>query len=152
MTDSPLTETSTGVDASALAEASDRDVGRSVSFRRHRNLPELLIASHSLARLISGVAAVMIAVGSVFWAIEAGNRLDVPDAIRPAWFRATQFGLAAAGIVAAGVELVYLAYFAMTGYIWRRWRLVTVVFSVLASAWTALWLLDRFVLDGFFLD
>ena len=152
MSDSLATDRAGGADSPTPTEAADLDAGRRIRVERVGRMPDLIIASHSLARVIAVVAAVSIVIGSVFWIIEAGNRLDVPDVIRPAWFRTVQFGLAVAGIISAAVEFAYLAYFGLTGRIWRRWRTVTFVFALLASAWTILWLLDRFVLDEFFLD
>ena len=54
------------------------------------------------------------------------------------------------GLVAAFVEAVYLVHYAATDLVWRRWRGVTIVFAILASASTVLWLVDRFLLDDVF--
>lgn len=123
-----------------------------VSLGRYHDKPALYIASDVLARVISAVVAVVIIVGMLRLAFEANDRFFVPDAVRPLWFRVSQLVLAAATFVAAGVEVAYLGYYSMWGLIWRRFRGVSLAFAVLASAWTILWLVDRFVLDAVFLD
>lgn len=104
-----------------------------------------------MARAIAGGAVVLIVLAMVPWIREAVIRLDVPDFFRPAWFRWTQLLVAVAGLVAAVVEGVYLVHYALTDLVWRRWRGVTIVFAILASASTVLWLVDRYLLDYVFL-
>ena len=67
------------------------------------------------------------------------------------WFRVPQFALALVGIVVSSVEVAYLAYYTMTGTVWRRWRGVSIAFGLVSAVWTAVWLLDRFVLDTTFI-
>jgi hypothetical protein len=124
---------------------------RLVRWDWYRRRPELFVTSDPLARAITAVAAVAIVVATVLWWFEAWNRVVVPGIIRPVWFRIPQFALALAGIVTAAVEVAYLADFAVTGTVWRRWRGVTAAFAAVSIVWTALWLLDRFVLDQVFI-
>jgi Co/Zn/Cd efflux system component len=110
------------------------------------------VTSDVLARVISGVVAAVLAAGMARWVIEANHRFFVPHPIRPVQFRVPQLLLAVAGLTAALVQVAYLTYFATTDRIWRRFRGVSITFAVLASAWTAAWLIDRYVLDAVFLD
>lgn len=116
----------------------------------HRGRPEVYVKSPRVARVGAALLAVFVAVGSVRWAW-AAVELFRPDGLAAAgrvtadWYRWTQLVLAIAGIAAAAVTFAYLAYFAATGRIWRRWRTVAVTFGTLAAAWTVLWLFAVFL-------
>ncbi len=75
-------------------------------------------------------------------------RFDVPDVVRPGWFRWMQMSLAVAGIAVTFLYLVHLIRYTLTGLVWRHWRATTIAFAIATTAWTTLWLLDRLVLDG----
>lgn len=122
-----------------------------IRWDRYRGLPEVFVTSDALARTLTGVGAVVMLVGTVLWGVEAWDRFEVPEIVRPAWFRVPQFALALAGIVVAAIEIAYLSYFTAWGIIWRRWRGVTIAFAVVSGVWTAVWLIDRFVLDSVFI-
>ena len=124
---------------------------KAVRWDRYRGRPELYVESDRVARAIAGIAAVLIVLTMIPWIREAMIRLDVPEFFRPAWFRWAQLLVALAGIFAALVEAVYLVHYTLTELVWRRWRGVTIVFAVLASTSTALWLVDRYLLDYVFL-
>jgi hypothetical protein len=128
------------------------DVGRiRVDSYRRRFLPEIYIESPLLAQVIAGVSAVVIVVGTALWWQEVSVRFAKPDVIRPAWYRTLQWSLGVVGIAAASLQVAYAVYFEWTGRVWRRWRAVSILFLSLSSAWTALWLVDRFLLDQVFL-
>lgn len=124
---------------------------KAVRWDRYRGRPELYVESDRVARAVAGIAAVLIVLTMIPWIREAVIRLDVPEFFRPAWFRWAQLLVALAGILAALVEAVYLVHYTLTELVWRRWRGVTIVFAVLASTSTALWLVDRYLLDYVFL-
>ncbi len=124
---------------------------RLVRWDRFGRIPEVFVTSDPLARALTGVIATVVVTGTVFWGLESWRRFQVPEIIRPWWFRGPQFAIALAGIAAAVVETAYLVYFAIAGLIWRRWRGITLSFGVLSGGWTAIWILDRFVLDSVFI-
>jgi len=112
-------------------------------------VPELYVTGHRGARIVTAAIAIGIAVGSVFWVREARDRFDVPAILcdgcgPPDWFRWAQLLLAVVGIAAGIVVLVYMVNFVVRQYVWRRWRGVSLVFGVLAAAWTVLWWVDYF--------
>lgn len=124
---------------------------RAVRVDWYHRRPEVYVASATVAQIVSGLIALLVVAGMVRWSIEAYNRYNVPGDVRPFQFRFVQLELAIAGLVAAATLTVYLVYYAATGVIWRFLREVSISFACLASAWTAVWFLDRFVLDAFFL-
>jgi hypothetical protein len=112
-------------------------------------VPELYVTGHNGARVLTAVMAIGIAAGVVLWILEARDRFDVPLLVcdgcaPPEWFRWTQLLLAVVGIAAALVVLVYMVNFTVREVVWRRWRGVSIIFGVLAAAWTVLWWLDYF--------
>ncbi len=107
--------------------------------------------SDRVARFVSGAIAVVLIAGIALWAYEARERFNVPGDVRPTWFRGIQVVIAQVGVLATIVEAVYLVYFTATGRTWRRWRGVAIGFAVLAAVWTALWWIDRLLLDSIFL-
>jgi hypothetical protein len=121
---------------------------RAVRLDRHGAKPELYVESEPLARIIAGVVSALVVVGAVLWIREALARFDVPDVVRPGWFRWMQMSLAVAGIAVTFLYLVHLIRYTLTGLVWRYWRATTIAFAIATTAWTTLWLLDRLVLDG----
>ena len=120
----------------------DADAGR----RRH--LPELYVTDHLAARILSALLAIGSAIGTVFWWLAAADRFDVPSLVCPGcappdWFRWLQLIVAAVGIIAAVVQVVYFLNFALRGVVWRRWRGVAIAFGTLAAAYTLMWWIDR---------
>ena len=110
-------------------------------------VPEAYVTGHNSARVLTAAMALGIAIGVVFWVVEARDRFDVPDIVcdgcaPPDWLRWTQLLLAVLGIAAAVVVFVYMVNFVVREFVWRRWRGVSIVFGVLAAAWIALWWLD----------
>jgi type IV secretory pathway TrbD component len=127
--------------------AGDRG-GQPLRIDRYRTKPELYVESDRLARMIAGLVSALVVVGTVWWIDEAVARFGVPEVVRPDWFRWTQLSLAVAGVAGTIFWLVHLVRYTVTGLVWRYWRATTFAFVVAATAWTTLWLLDRFVLDG----
>ena len=112
-------------------------------------LPELYVTGHRGARLVTAAMAIGIVVGSVLWAREARDRFDVPAVLcdgcaPPEWFRWSQLLLAVVGIAAGIVVLAYMINFVVRQFVWRRWRGASLVFGILAAAWTLLWWADYF--------
>lgn len=107
------------------------------------------MTDHQAARLLSAVLAVGVGVGTVFWWLEATDRFDVPSLVcagcaPPDWLRWSQLIVAALGIVAAVIQIVYFVNFAVRGVVWRRWRGVTIAFGTLAGVYTLLWWIQEF--------
>lgn len=111
------------------------------------SVPELYVTGHKGARVLTAVMAIGIAVGLIFWVLEARQRFEVPALVcdgcaPPEWFRWAQLLLAVPGILAGVVVLVYMVHFTIREIVWRRWRGVSITFGVLAATWTILWWLD----------
>jgi len=108
-----------------------------------RGVPELYIKSPRLARIGAALLTAFVAIGTGQWASTAYElfrpRELVCEGCAPDWYRWTQLVLAIAGIIVALITMAYLAYFASSGRIWRRWRGVATTFGILAASWTALW-------------
>ncbi len=124
---------------------------RRVRVDRYRKRRAVFVESDHVARFVSGTIAVVLIAGIALWAYEARERFNVPGDVRPTWFRAIQVVLAQVGVLAATAEAVYLVHFTVTGRTWRRWRGVAIGFAVIAAVWTALWWIDRLLLDSIFL-
>ena len=131
------------VDTAAIAaEAGDATWGD------HRRVPELYIKSPRLARIGAWLLVAFVAVGTIGWASvsRALFRQElVCEGCAPDWYPLAQLLLALAGISAALVTMAYLARFAASDRIWRRWTGVSVTFGVLAASWTALYWVVRIV-------
>ena len=136
--------------STAVAPGATDQPPKAVRWDRYRGRPELYVESEGLARATAGFSALVIVLAMVPWIRESVIRLDVPDFFRPAWFRWTQLLVSLVGLVAALVEAVYLVHYAWTDLVWRRWRGVTIVFAILASISTLLWIVDRYLLDRVF--
>jgi hypothetical protein len=106
-------------------------------------ISELYIKSPRVARFGAALLFVFVAIGTYRWA-RVAYALFRPQGVvcegcGADWYRWTQLILAVAGIVVAGVVMAYLAFFATSGRIWRRWLKVAMTFGILAATWTTLW-------------
>jgi hypothetical protein len=132
-----------------LRTVARQEESQAIRVDRYHNRPEVYVESDRVARIITGIAAVLITFGTVRLVFEVQDRFAVPDLLRPLWFRLPQLLLGVAAIAISVVEVSYLVMFTITDRIWRRWRGVTILFAIIVSAWTAVWFIDRFALDPF---
>jgi len=115
---------------------------------------EIRSRSRSVARVTAWITAFLVLVAGGFWALNSWRLLDpctrvdvAPNAecVAPAsGLRTLQFVVAAPGLAAGVVALVYLVHLATTGRTFRRWRGVALTFSGLVLLWLLVFAVGAF--------